>query len=98
MTKKYYLDQSGLERLVTYINDALNNKADINSIPENVVIRTELANYALKTDIPAEADLSGYATKLELEDYVTDTELQTLANQVTGVYHFRGSVADLEAL
>ena len=98
MAEKYYLDQDGVVRLVGYINDALNNKADVGAIPENVVVRADLANYALKSDIPAEADLSAYATKAELADYATDADLADLANSVTGVYHFRGSVADLAAL
>ena len=96
--KKYYLDQPGLERLVDYINNSLNNKANVGDVPANVVVQSDLANYALKSDIPAEMDLSGYATKQELEDYATETALQDLENRVTGVYHFRGSVADLDAL
>ena len=96
--KKYYLDQPGLERLVDYINNSLNNKANVGDVPANVVVQSDLENYALKSDIPAEMDLSGYATKQELEDYATETALQDLENRVTGVYHFRGSVADLDAL
>ena len=96
--KKYYLDQPGLERLVDYINNSLNNKANVGDVPANVVVQSDLVNYALKSDIPAEMDLSGYATKQELEDYATETALQDLENRVTGVYHFRGSVADLDAL
>ena len=96
--KKYYLDQPGLERLVDYINNSLNNKANVGDVPANVVVQSDLENYALKSDIPAEMDLSGYATKQELEDYATETALQDLENKVTGVYHFRGSVADLDAL
>lgn len=96
--KKYYLDQPGLERLVDYINNSLNNKANVGDVPANVVVQSDLENYALKSEIPAEMDLSGYATKQELEDYATETALQDLENRVTGVYHFRGSVADLDAL
>ena len=98
MATKYYLDQPGLERLVEYINNALGNKADVGEIPENVVVQSDLDDYALKSEIPAEMDLSGYATKVELEDYATDADLASLRNEVTGVYHFRGSVADIEAL
>ena len=98
MATKYYLDQPGLERLVDYINNSLNNKANVGDVPENVVVQTDLAEYAKKSDIPEGQDLSGYATKAELEDYATAADLDELEGKVTGVYHFRGSVADLEAL
>lgn len=98
MATKYYLDQPGLERLVDYINDSLSNKANVGDVPANVVVTSDLDAYALKSDIPESADLSGYATKAELEDYATDADLAALRGEVTGVYHFRGSVPDLEAL
>ena len=98
MAEKYYLDQDGVVRLVEYINDALDGKADVGSVPENMVTQADLADYALKSEIPESADLSAYATKAELEDYATGADLADLANSVTGVYHFRGSVADLAAL
>ena len=98
MSEKYYLDQDGVIRLVGYINDALDSKANVGDVPANVVTQDVLADYALKSDIPAEADLSVYATKAELEDYATAADLTDLANSVTGVYHFRGTVADLAAL
>ena len=98
MAKKYYLDQPGLERLVDYINNSLNNKANVGDVPANVVIQSDLEPYALKSDIPEGQDLSGYATKAELEDYATAVDLANLEGKVTGVYHFRGSVANLEAL
>ena len=98
MATKYYLDQPGLERLVDYINNSLNNKANVGDVPANVVVQADLAAYALKSEIPESADLSLYATKAELEDYATDADLAELEGKVTGVYHFRGSVANLEAL
>ena len=98
MATKYYLDQPGLERLVDYINNSLSNKANVGDMPENVVVKADLEDYALKSDIPEGQDLSGYATKAELEDYATAADLNELEGKVTGVYHFRGSVADLEAL
>ena len=98
MATKYYLDRPGLERLVDYINDSLENKANVGDVPANVVVRSDLADYALKSEIPESADLSLYATKTELEDYATTNDLETLEGKVTGVYHFRGSVANLEAL
>ena len=98
MATKYYLDPSGLERLVYYINNSLNNKANVGDVPANVVVRSDLEPYALKSDIPEGQDLSGYATKAELEDYATANDLANLEGKVTGVYHFRGSVDNLEAL
>lgn len=98
MATKYYLDQPGLERLVDYINNSLNNKANVGDVPANVVVQSDLEPYALKSDIPEGQDLSGYATKAELEDYATTVDLANLEGKVTGVYHFRGSVPDLEAL
>lgn len=98
MATKYYLDQPGLERLVDYINNSLNNKANVGDVPANVVVQSDLANYALKSEIPESADLSLYATKAELDDYATEADLEALEGKVTGVYHFRGSVADLAAL
>ena len=53
---------------------------------------TDLDNYALASS------LNDYATKVELEDYATDTDLDALRGEVTGVYHFKGNVANLEAL
>ena len=98
MATKYYLDQPGLERLVDYINNSLNNKANVGDVPANVVVQSDLEPYALKSDIPEGQDLSGYATKAELEDYATAVDLANLEGKVTGVYHFRGSVPNLEAL
>lgn len=98
MAEKFYLDQDGVTRLVGYINDALDNKANVGDVPANVVVQDDLADYALKSEIPESADLSNYATKTELSDYATAAALAEVANSVTGVYHFRGSVADLAAL
>lgn len=98
MATKYYLDQPGLERLVEYINNSLSNKANVGDMPENVVVKADLDEYAKKSDIPEGQDLSGYATKTDLEDYATEAALNELEGKVTGVYHFRGTVADLEAL
>ena len=53
---------------------------------------TDLDNYALASS------LNDYATKVELEDYATDADLDALRGEVTGVYHFKGNVANLEAL
>ena len=98
MAEKYYLDQDGVVRLVGYINDALDNKANVGDVPANVVVQADLEDYALKSEIPESADLSNYATKAELDNYATTAALAEVANQVSGVYHFKGSVADLAAL
>lgn len=101
MATKYYLDQEGLERLVNYINNALAQKADIDTVielPEDLVHEADLADFAKKSDIPESADLSIYATKQELGDYATSSELNRVEGLVNGVYHYRGSVDDLEAL
>lgn len=58
----------------------------------DVVRDADLAPYALASS------LSNYATVASLEDYATDADLESLRGEVTGVYHFRGSVADLAAL
>lgn len=98
---KYYLDEEGLERLVSYINDNLAGKVNVGDqveLPKDLVHTADLADYALKSDIPEDVDLSNYATKAELEDYATDSDIERLEGLVTGVYHFRGSVADLAEL
>ena len=55
-------------------------------------LASSLDNYALASS------LNDYATKVELEDYATDADLDALRGEVTGVYHFKGNVANLEAL
>lgn len=114
MSAKYYLDKEGLERLVEYINNRLDRKLNITDIPvlpedlvreqdiENVVredaLAEELNDYALKSDVAGLVDLSEYAKTEDLEDLATDADLEALRNFVTGVYHYRGNVADLEEL
>ena len=122
MANKTYLDQEGLERLVQYINDALKSKADAGDIPEDVVLKDELANYAKIDELGIYIDenelaseLSAYPTNEALQEvlnayptnealqetldaYATNNDLDTLRGEVTGVYHYRGSVANLEEL
>ena len=114
MSKKYYLDQEGLERLVEYINMSLENKANKGDVPEDVVHNDQLADYVKNTELDPfinedelAAELNNYVTKDsiddvvrsdELENYATNDDLVDLRNSVTGVYHFRGSVANLEEL
>lgn len=62
--------------------------ADLN----DYALASSLDNYALASS------LNDYATKVELEDYATDADLDALRGEVTGVYHFKGNVANLEAL
>lgn len=50
------------------------------------------------SDIVREADLDSYAKVEALDDYATNADLEALEGKVTGVYHYRGSVANLEAL
>ena len=66
-------------------------------IPEGQDL-SEYAKAADFADVVREAALANLATKAELEDYATEDALESLRGEVTGVYHFRGSVADLEAL
>ena len=109
MANKTYLDQEGLERLVQYINDALKGKANAGDIPEDVVLRNELASYVKADELGVYIDedelateLSAYPTNEALQEtlgaYATNDALETLRGEVTGVYHYRGSVANLEEL
>ena len=58
----------------------------------NYVQTEDLNDYALASA------LNDYALASDLEDYATKNALEALEGKVTGVYHFRGSVADLTAL
>lgn len=57
--------------------------SDITSMPQDLVYENDLADFLTA------ADLTGYATT---------ASVQALENQLTGVYHFKGSVADMAAL
>lgn len=62
---------------------------------------TDLADYALASSLSNYAPVSAlddYAEKAALEDYATNADLEALKGKVTGVYHFKGNVANLEAL
>lgn len=110
---KYYLDQEGLEKLVEYIHSALNNKIDKGTIPElptdivkkedlNEYVKSSTLNdYATKEsvqDFLTDADLNGYALLTDLSNYAEKHELEELEGKVTGAYHFKGTVDDLNAL
>lgn len=99
---KYYLDEAGVRILVKNFNDNLSTKAD----------RSELSDYATKADLQnVSVDLDGYATELYVDQQIAsiptvepydDTELTSritsLEGKATGLYHFKGSVANLAAL
>ena len=73
------------------LNSDLDNYA-LNSTLNNYALNSDLANYALASD------LNNYVQTSALEDYATDDDVEALRGLVTGVYHFRGSVPNLEAL
>lgn len=109
MADKTYLDQEGLERLVRYINDALRGKANAGDIPEDVALKEDLADFLKRADVEGYIDedelaaaLDPYATQQAVEDaladYATSDDLADLRTEVTALYHFKGNVADLEAL
>ena len=97
-----YLNQEGVQLIVNDYNNKLSVKAD----------KSELSVYATKEelqniDIP-EVNLSNYATKAEVEAAVAavpqydDEEIRdliaALEGEVSGLYHFKGSVANLAEL
>ena len=91
MATKYYLDQPGLERLVEYINNALASKANVGDIavlPDDIVRQADLDVFALKEDLD----------NLDINGFATDADIERLEGLINGVYHFRGSVADLTEL
>lgn len=109
MANKTYLDQEGLERLVQYINDALKGKANTGDIPEDVALKSDLADFVKSDDLGVYIDeseltaaLEDYATKQSLEetldDYATSDDLAELRSEVTSLYHFKGSVENLDEL
>lgn len=141
MAKKYYLDQEGLERLVQYINDALNHKADIGAIPADVALKSDLEGYVKTDDIGSyvdedeliaelanvvrdsdiadvvrdsdiadvvrnadiadvvrSSDIADVVREDALDDYATNDDLDALKTSLATVYHYRGSVDNLEAL
>lgn len=96
---KYYLDEDGVRVLVQAFNNNLDTKAD----------KTDLSQYATKEDLAnVDVDLTGYATESYVNNAVSsfenydDSELRDLIDNLeaktSGLYHFKGSVADLAAL
>ena len=99
MAKKYYLDQEGTQRLVDFFKSQLGVKVNYE----------DLADYATLDDLQnVSVDLSDYASK----DYVNDqlaglepyddseilSQLESLEAKTGGLYHFKGSIADLSEL
>ena len=142
MAEKLYLDQEGLKRLVQYINNALKDKANVGDIPEDVVVKSDLADY-IKTaemeagfvdndelaaaianvvrdsdiadvvrdsdiadvvrdadiaDVVRSNDIADVVRQAALKDYATNDDLDDLKTSLATVYHYRGSVDNLEAL
>lgn len=102
MANKYYLDQDGVRVLVEHFNNSLDTKAN----------KGDLIQYATKSDLEnVSVDLNGYATETYVNQQIAnipepetydDTELQdkvaALEGKTSGLYHFKGSVANLAAL
>jgi len=90
------------------------NRGEQIVLPEDLVHTTDLANYAQasevtnlinslgdyakKSDIPEEQDLSDYVRSATLNDYATTADLERVEAKATSAYHVKGSVTDLEAL
>lgn len=132
MADKHYLDQEGLERLVQFIHNALDEKADIGDIPANVALKSDLIDYVKSADMSEYINESELAAELQnmvktsdisdvvresditnvvrtndiadvvreedLQDYATNNDLESLRTSLATVYHYRGSVANLEEL
>lgn len=90
MADKQYLDQEGLDRLVSYLHSSLDTKANIEDVPT----REELNNYI--------SEATGFIDENELQEalnnYVTNSELDNFKSTLSTVYHFRGTVDNLIAL
>lgn len=53
---------------------------------------------SMPQDLVYDADIVNFLTNDDLTGYATSAELSALEGQLTGVYHFKGSVADMAAL
>lgn len=80
---KYYLDPNGVRILVRNFNNSLATKAD----------KAELETYASKQYV----DDAIRNADVELPENLSD-RITALEGAVTGIYHFKGSVADRDAL
>lgn len=89
-------EQIELPNNLVYTND-LNIYAKKSEIPA----AQDLSGYAKLNDLASYAlvtSLNDYATKSQLNDYATTAALNTVAAKLNGVYHFKGSVNNLEEL
>jgi len=90
MAEKYYLDQAGLERLVSYINNSLKAKANAADVPT----KEDFQEYIDEATGYVDAD----ELQAALSEYLTNEEFEEFKATLSTVYHFRGSVADLAEL
>lgn len=109
MADKIYLDQAGLEKLVTYIKNELSLKADkgeMIELPDDLVYDADLADYAKKSEVVSqlpqdlvyEADIADVVRSAALDSLATKDELEAVEAKATSAYHVKGSVANLAAL
>lgn len=80
------------------VNEALNALAE--QIPTDYITEEDLGEYAKKTDIPAAPDLSGYATKDELEGYAKTSDIpsvQGLASEDYVVQQIEATLGSINA-
>ena len=80
-------DYMRVDAMGTYIDES-----ELSAELADVVRDADLSNYATN------ASLSDVVREADLEDYATNDDLDDLRTSLATVYHYRGSVADLEAL
>lgn len=101
--KKYYLDQDGVRTLVSSLKGEISTKMDSVAVSTNFLSKADAANtYVPKTE------LNSYATKAfvgaqiagipEYDDTEVVNRITSLEGKATGLYHYKGSVADAAAL
>lgn len=64
-------------------------------------ISTAIADLASKdeiADMAKKSDIADMATKTDIANMATKDDIEAIEGRLTGVYHFKGNVADLEAL
>lgn len=83
---KYYLDSEGVRILVRSLNANLENKVD----------KSDLDNYATTQYVAQQ--IANAPNMGRYDDSAILTRLNNLEGAVTGVYHFKGSVENSEAL
>ena len=108
MSQKQYLDIEGAQLLIDYLNTQLDNKSENIELPDDLVHTADLDPYALRTELNGLVNTSALATALtgyarssdipDVSNFVSSSDLQRIENKISGVYHFRGNVANLAAL